>query len=762
MSTAAPDRQANPAAPEPGEARLRDAFFEALAEANPFSRDRISEPSARDVDVPSIHGESFEELTRLARQPLRNRTGIGVALFGTAGIGKSHLLARLYRWADEREADGSPRAHFTFVHNLMADPDRLPRYLLKCVVAGLASTRSHPGHPSPLFRLLHEALWTYFRREKIQRPSYEHADVALEECFENASLQIPQPIRNALIQFYRFAKPVEPGSTTNHRNRELARAAQDFLSGEEIDERDARDLLLRVSESSPPILRDDADVQALLVALGLLAARDNRPFILCVDQVDNLDRDKLTALTRFLHSLIDHAANLLVVFSGVESGIEAARQESLIPQAAWNRIAQHRIDLQPIRPHDARHLLEARIERSLEPYHDLEGIAPHLSDDTLFPLGRDWFEQTFGELIELWPRYVLIHAREQWDRHARAVRRHGGTKWLESWPELLDKPAPPPATTLTGAIDSLIDNKITELIAQRQLNPDGLPPDAGNLVGLVEFLLRHCLDADLGYSLVGLSRPPKHGGRMSAYNLHIDERRDGDGARVSTALACVTNPGRSATESLKRLLMTDRVAAGDHRLLVTEPGRAPLRLGAIGEEVYLQLKKLGPDRFHSIKLTFEDYAALDALAGVVGLARSGDLDLDWPAGASRRIDEAEVIASHHRQDRYRAHPLLKPLLTEEYPAPPDPSGQQPKLPPPGPLDDDDLRTYVLGQIGWRTGMSGHELIAGYLRILPPAPTPGRDPAECHAQLKRLVTAMHGDGRLHAEPVGDDLLITRNH
>ncbi len=143
---------------------LAEAFFASVVGSNPFTRDRISEPSARDADVAAIHGEEFDELTRLARLPLSTGSAVGAVLFGTAGIGKSHLLARLYRWADEAAADGSPRAHFTYIHNLMADPDRLPRYLLKCVLANLASTRNRPAHSSHLYRLLHEAFWSHFRR----------------------------------------------------------------------------------------------------------------------------------------------------------------------------------------------------------------------------------------------------------------------------------------------------------------------------------------------------------------------------------------------------------------------------------------------------------------------------------------------------------------------------------------------------------------------------------------------------------------------
>src|SRR5262249_59887592 len=116
---------------------------------------------------------------------------------------------------------------------------------------------------------------------------------------------------------------------------------------------------------------------------------------------------------------------------------------------------------------------------------------------------------------------------------------------------------------------------------------------------------------------------------------------------------------------LRRLLEDDK--SSDHRLLVTDHERRPLKVGAQGVEYYRDLEKLGPGKFDHLKIDFEQYARLDALQGVVGMAKSGDLEIEAPRGTPRPVPEAEVIASHHRQDRFRRHPLLGPLLTEEPP-----------------------------------------------------------------------------------------------
>jgi hypothetical protein len=110
-----------------GTPRLDD-FLIAVRDSNPFTSNRVTEPSAYDVDVPAIHAASFDRLVALANQALRDRSGIGAALLGGAGIGKSHLLSRLYRWANEPVQDGGPRACYVYLHNILADSDRLPDY----------------------------------------------------------------------------------------------------------------------------------------------------------------------------------------------------------------------------------------------------------------------------------------------------------------------------------------------------------------------------------------------------------------------------------------------------------------------------------------------------------------------------------------------------------------------------------------------------------------------------------------------------------
>ncbi len=93
---------------------------------------------------------------------------------------------------------------------------------------------------------------------------------------------------------------------------------------------------------------------------------------------------------------------------------------------------------------------------------------------------------------------------------------------------------------------------------------------------------------------------------------------------------------------------------------------------------------------------------------VVGLAKSGDLEIEPAPKTIRPVTEAEVIASHHRQDRYRQHPLLRPLLTES------PAPVIEEKPPPAWLDEQDVRRHVMAQLASMMGTTARALAKGYV------------------------------------------------
>ena len=110
-------------------------------------------------------------------------------------------------------------------------------------------------------------------------------------------------IARALVEFYRLGR--EGG---DEAARERARAAVQWLSGESIATEVAESLQLAAVEDDGAALADDAAVELAFKVLAHLGATGAHPLVLCVDQVDNLDPEKLKALCGFLQVLIDHAS----------------------------------------------------------------------------------------------------------------------------------------------------------------------------------------------------------------------------------------------------------------------------------------------------------------------------------------------------------------------------------------------------------------------------------------------------------------------
>ncbi len=726
--------------------RLED-FFTAVQDSNPFVANRVTEPSMFDVDVPEIHAPAFDRLTGLARQALDARTGIGATLLGGAGVGKSHLLSRLYRWANATVEGGGPRACYVYLPNILADPDRLSRYMLKCVVSRLTEGGRGPLHKMPLYRFIERAILYGIKARGAKADDGKEVHEAFREYFAS-SLGGADTIE-VLYQFLRHARPEKAADPSR---RHLALEAIAWLSGDEIDPDIARSLGLRARSREGVMLRDEQEIAQVLLTLAQFAIFSNQPFVLCIDQVEIIDSDKVRTLVQFLHALIDRAENLLVITSGVKRTLLKFKEDFVIPEATWDRISRYTVDLLRVAGHEARKILEARLEQFLEPFLGIVTVKQKIQDDSLFPLGRAWLENRLGDGVDFRPRDALTWASEAWESEQARIKILGQREWIKQWPGVSspERPGPPVrvAWDVNTLIDEAVDQKIEEKVSLHRLHPGSLPPDAGNLAGLVEALLGQCLGKGLPYTLRGVERRRKKAGKLPPCDLLIREQHDGDGREVTTGVVFVTNVGLSATAALRRLLEDNKPP--DHRLLVTDHERRPLKVGAQGIEYYRDLEKLGSEHFQHLKINFEQYVGLDALLDVVGMARSGDLEIESPPATSRPITEAEVVDSHHRRDRYRRHPLLRPLLTEE------PltisKGQQAPTPK---LNEKDVRQHVMAQLAWMMGSTTRAITKSYIGVLKASKITHEI---AWPQVKVIAERMHAEGLIHATPQDDDLFL----
>ncbi len=617
-------------------------LFAHLLSVNPFTDNRVNGPAPEVADVGDIHRAAFERLVAVAEEAGRLRRGIGAVLWGEPGIGKSHLLARL--GAGPRR-EGRSRLSTSIISS------PAPRgFRVRCcaVVSNLTAGRSNRFCGTPLFRLVASFAHEAFAYDPAARPDWPAVERAYGRLVQRQQPgRIERNAYDVLFRFFYSAYRTNEGSDDG-----LAPLAVRWLAGDYLDPSEAGLLHLPPgpARDEPVGLADNQQVKQVLVVLARLAQSARQPLLLGFDQVDNLDDGQMAALARFLEALLDTAPNLLVVTAGVQATLLHWRQKGLIQESAWHRLAQFEVPLQRVSPADAERIVAARLAQFLAPFRNQLGWPP----DPVFPLGRAWLAEVLHNRIDLRPREVINWAREGYARQQEALRQAGGSDWLANWSQLPSSSETTIAAdpgAIQGAIDRCVLIRLGEQRSQRLAHPRALPPDADNLSGLVAALLERCRVA------------VERSGSRSAYQLVL-RRRAADGGEKTRLVFLVTASAHSTAAALRQLTQAPQ---RDGRTFLVTDQRRPLKLGQRGQEYLEMLREGAAGQFQHVELSFADYANLDALQAVVGLACSGDLELEQPGAVVHRVTEAEAVASLTRQGCYQSAPLLRELLTEPLP-----------------------------------------------------------------------------------------------
>ena len=638
-----------PASPAPRPATPED-FFARVRAHNPFTDNRINGPSAEDVDVEELNRTAFDRLIALASEAHTTRRGLGAVVLGQAGIGKSHLLSRLGRWAGVND-----RACLVYLHNLQASPANLPRSLLRAVVNAFTRTEGHRFHTTPLVRMLHATLhaalgpgvhsWGTMERALV-RALEAHtprgaADAALAD----------RTVASVLFCFYRSVNRMGQGK----EDGSAAAAAVQWLRGDTVTAEQGQLLGLPPARhpDAPVGLEDNQQIKQVLVLLTALAACRRLPFLLCFDQVDNLEAEQMSALARFLEALIDSSANLLVVLAGVQDSLVGWYERRVIQASAWDRLAQFQVPLYRLTPEQARPLVQQRLQRFLEPFEELAAVRQKVFEDALFPLGSQWFAAQMRDRVEVRPRDVLNEARERWAGEQEALGDKGGPTWLAEWDPGLGK---------------LVDQVVEARMVEHRKMATRLP-DKDSMSESVAQILEQCRTLDSGYGLLEVMRLEKaRGGTLPAYDLVVRQQGEG-GGEIRTGLLFVQGIGGLAMFHALDRLRDDPTAP--ERVLMVADESGP-ELGSKGEEF---LKDLGRRPSYDLKvlhLSLAEFATLDALHAVWNLARSEDVVATLPDGTTHLVTPEEVEQSHHRCGHYRSAPVLADLFAVPVVAPPPP------------------------------------------------------------------------------------------
>jgi hypothetical protein len=724
-------------------------FFERVRTTNPFLSNRVDralDPSL--LDVSAIHEAAFERVVGLGRQAFAENRGVGVVVWGEAGVGKTHLLARLNRWPVER-----PAACPVYLHNLQASPERLPRYVLRSVLSALTRGQVRPFAQSPLFSLMNAALAAALNPDGKARGTWGEIEAAHAKLVARLAARDPSGgvlfdriAHDTLFSFYRHAHPSQRGAGEG-----LAALAVRWLAGDTLHLGEARHLGLPLqgNPADPVSLADNQHIKQVFVALTQVARAAGRLFLLSLDQVDNLDTEQVRALSRFLHDLLDSAGNLLIVTTGVQNTLLRFLDHGIITETSWDRIGQFTVPLGRLRREQGWELLRAHLLRFLEPVRGVKEVEERLRQDPLFPLGVAWFDARLRDLPDFRPRDLLGWAGERWQRLQDELAATSGEIWIHHTAED-GKPPPPPPRDPQEILDEAVTQKVAEYRA-RFLSEMAPPPfEEDRVVGLLDAALKGCQDGP--YRLRGYRRHllPKSGPRP-AYDLTVEQA----GAPGSTPLrvgvrVLAAENSKSVTTVLERI-GADTQPPG--RVLLLTDERQNLPLGPKGAEWLQDLEARGPQGFRRIAVSPPQLADLEALQAVVGLARAGDFEIELGAGQRKAVTEDDVIASHRRAGRYPANSLLRELLGGEVPAPspaPDPA------PVPVKLDEQDARQFVAAQTALSGQVSLDELAVLYTEQHRGGGQPPLDLAACRAALRQVALRLADEGLLQVANQGDGL------
>jgi len=213
-------------------------------------------------------------------------------------------------------------------------------------------------------------------------------------------------------------------------------------------------------------------------------------------------------------------------------------------------------------------------------------------------------------------------------------------------------------------IDQEVREQLADRLAYRQNEPQTLPPDEDRLIQLLCDLLRWLRERVPSLGLANVEQMEPHGPLLPPHQLVVIRQLSGGGSLRTGVLVLATANKKTNTNSLRRLV--NGMSVVDRQLLVSD-ARTGLSLGPRGLSYLRQLEEQRPRQFLTLELSFDDYAELDGLHSVIGLARSGELEIEV-AGESRLVNVDEAVTSLFRQGRFQDSRLLGIVLSGQWSA----------------------------------------------------------------------------------------------
>lgn len=380
---------------------------------NPFDNGIVSDAWCRPtVDVPSIYRSVSELCHDLLEDVHLHGKRRSLLIHGTAGSGKTHLLARLRAafMTDQLNGPTDRQPPFFCYVRLATATNMLRRHLRTCLVrdllrkdgrgqtqleaivlASLAKQSEQPYDPAEGSCLL--------QRIQADAAGWEELREPFGEMATRLSLDYPlaRGLRLLLLRQHRH------DVTQWLEHGELPDEVRERLGFDMPKDDEAAADLERAAEH-------------MVHRLARLIA-DTRPVVLCFDQIESLqvspdDRTGFFAFGRLAADVFDQLAPLLLITCAQSALLPQIRQA--IARADYHRLAQQERVLEPLTEADAVALIKARLDASAVLRND-----PRRSQDPVWPLGPAGLRRFLGE-GDRTPRRLIALCREAFS--------HGGER----------------------------------------------------------------------------------------------------------------------------------------------------------------------------------------------------------------------------------------------------------------------------------------------------------------------------------------------
>ncbi len=547
--------------------------------SNPFRSAIVADPWQWDVvDVPEIHRDAFE-LCRRALEYVRTRhQSTSVLLYGEAGSGKTHLLARLQAYlAGQLKLYGvAPPAVFISVR-LQTSPQMIWRHLRNKFGEDLL--RPTADGRSQLERIVLPRIGTACPEmgeplawlEKLLRAGRTSAESAAE--MEDALDRLDQ-----MAQINDRDLVMIIGHLLMGRHRRDARA---WLRGESLPEAALAQIGVNVEQEGEPEER----ARRLVLSLTRLTGPDI-PLVFCFDQVEALQShpEDLAGLHKFgqmVSFLRDETINTLLI-SCILSTFLATLDQAIISSDRDRLAVFGERDLASLKPAEAKRLVEARLNSSIE----LRALRP-IHHDRFWPLEESDIDQAL-RLKKDTPRALLSFCADRFEALGRPAFDRTSTTVSEFLSQTLEERLERASANATAdQADQIITHGLPLLL--RLIDP------RWELKALARFR-----DADLVF--------------------------EGPRGRVSVCL-CNHRNMTSLAGRLRRLReqVKEQVLEEPTREKFVLLRDARLPIGAQAKKTREHREQLLAQGFHWLSASEEMITSLDALRGLLSDAKAGDL-----------------------------------------------------------------------------------------------------------------------------------------